>query len=150
VSKVACLKCGALILELTAQKNEGLCVPCKSGRRESIEATKRWHRKQVPILNEIKCAIGIHSWEDGVLNGQTSCEAIGRCCYCSTTNFEAIHDWSPWEPDYKNSCEHTKICKSCHATWFSTLHLWVENPSPKVLRKCTKCGLTEYEADSMC
>ena len=46
VSKVACTRCGALILETTAQKNAGLCMPCKSGKRESIEAAKRWHKEQ--------------------------------------------------------------------------------------------------------
>lgn len=46
VSKVPCKKCGALILESTATKNGGLCVPCKSGKRESIEASKKWHKEQ--------------------------------------------------------------------------------------------------------
>ncbi len=46
MSKVACIRCGAFILESTAQKNEGLCVPCKSGTRESIEAAKQWRKEQ--------------------------------------------------------------------------------------------------------
>lgn len=46
MSKVECKKCGALILETTAQKNSGLCVPCKSGKRESIEAAKKWHKEE--------------------------------------------------------------------------------------------------------
>lgn len=46
MSKVACTKCGALILETTAQKNAGLCMPCKSGKRESIESAKKSHKEQ--------------------------------------------------------------------------------------------------------
>jgi hypothetical protein len=46
MSKVVCTKCGALILETTAQRNGGLCVPCKSGKRESVEAAKKWHKEQ--------------------------------------------------------------------------------------------------------
>lgn len=46
MNKVTCTKCGVFILESTAQKNEGLCVPCKSGRREAIETAKQRHQEQ--------------------------------------------------------------------------------------------------------
>ena len=39
--KVPCSKCGVSILLSTAQKTNGLCMPCKGGYRESIEARKR-------------------------------------------------------------------------------------------------------------
>lgn len=40
VGKVACRKCGTSILATTAKKNDGLCMPCKNGYRESIEKSK--------------------------------------------------------------------------------------------------------------
>ena len=40
MSKVACVKCGALILESTADKNVGVCFPCKNGTRGAIEERK--------------------------------------------------------------------------------------------------------------
>jgi hypothetical protein len=46
MSKVPCTKCGAAILEATAQRNAGLCIPCKNGTRESIEQGKRWYQGQ--------------------------------------------------------------------------------------------------------
>ena len=39
--KVPCSKCGAPILMSTAHKTNGLCMLCKGGYRESIEARKR-------------------------------------------------------------------------------------------------------------
>ncbi|MFZ3185952.1 MAG: DMP19 family protein [Pseudomonas sp.] len=36
----ACKACGSMILIATAEKNEGLCVPCKRGYRKDIEASK--------------------------------------------------------------------------------------------------------------
>jgi len=44
--KVPCSKCGAPILLTTASKNNGLCMPCKGGYRESIEARKREIREE--------------------------------------------------------------------------------------------------------
>lgn len=38
--RVPCSACGASILVTTAQKNEGLCMPCKGGYRAHIEASK--------------------------------------------------------------------------------------------------------------
>jgi hypothetical protein len=40
MERVACKKCGALILPDTAKRNDGLCTPCKGGFRERIEAGK--------------------------------------------------------------------------------------------------------------
>jgi hypothetical protein len=44
--KVPCSKCGAAILTSTADKNGGLCVPCRKGTRESLERAKRWYKEQ--------------------------------------------------------------------------------------------------------
>ena len=44
--KVPCSKCGVLILESTALKTNGLCIPCKSGYRERIENGKRHIREE--------------------------------------------------------------------------------------------------------
>jgi hypothetical protein len=41
-----CSKCGALILESTALRANGLCMPCKGGYRESIEEGKRYIREE--------------------------------------------------------------------------------------------------------
>jgi len=38
--RVPCLKCGESIHPDTAAKNDGLCMPCKGGYRERIEAGK--------------------------------------------------------------------------------------------------------------
>jgi hypothetical protein len=43
VAKVACTKCGAKILPTTAEETSGLCMPCKLGTRESIEASKQYY-----------------------------------------------------------------------------------------------------------
>src|SRR5262245_54322172 len=39
--RLPCTFCGALILGATAASTGGLCMPCKGGYRESIEASKR-------------------------------------------------------------------------------------------------------------
>ncbi|WP_379655220.1 DUF4375 domain-containing protein [Pseudoxanthomonas sp. UC19_8] len=44
--KVPCNACGAPILETTAARNGGVCLPCKSGRRASIEASKASHQRE--------------------------------------------------------------------------------------------------------
>ncbi len=41
MSRVPCQKCGESIHSDTAAKNDGLCMPCKGGYRERIEAGKR-------------------------------------------------------------------------------------------------------------
>ena len=38
--KVECIKCGVFILPTTANRNDGLCVPCRQGYREQIEESK--------------------------------------------------------------------------------------------------------------
>jgi Domain of unknown function (DUF4375) len=40
MSRVPCLKCGESIHPDTAVKNDGLCMPCKGGYRDRIEAGK--------------------------------------------------------------------------------------------------------------
>jgi hypothetical protein len=42
----ACKACGAMILVATAEKNEGLCVPCKRGYRKDIEASKAHYQAE--------------------------------------------------------------------------------------------------------
>ena len=46
VEKVPCKTCGAMILPTTAEKNGGLCMPCKQGNRENIENSKEYYKKQ--------------------------------------------------------------------------------------------------------
>ena len=57
--RVACTKCGALILPVTAQETGALCMPCNGGYRRQIdegrlrleEAKKRRDRRNaVPIM----------------------------------------------------------------------------------------------------
>ncbi|MGA7632252.1 MAG: DMP19 family protein [Terriglobales bacterium] len=45
--KLPCSKCGVPILESTALRTDGLCMPCKGGYRESIEEGKRHNREQL-------------------------------------------------------------------------------------------------------
>ena len=44
--KVPCSKCGVPILESTAMRTNGLCMPCKGGYRVSIEEGKRYIREE--------------------------------------------------------------------------------------------------------
>ena len=44
--KVPCTKCRTLILPSTALKNDGLCMPCKTGNRENIEKAKLYYAKE--------------------------------------------------------------------------------------------------------
>lgn len=44
--KVACKKCGNMILLTTATKNDGLCMPCKNGYREHIEQSKEYYARE--------------------------------------------------------------------------------------------------------
>ena len=44
-SKVPCDECGTLILQRTARRNGGLCAPCITGTRESIERSKERYRR---------------------------------------------------------------------------------------------------------
>jgi hypothetical protein len=41
MTKVGCTICGASILAATAQSTGGICMPCKTGRRQIIDAGKR-------------------------------------------------------------------------------------------------------------
>ena len=45
-NKVPCQECGAIILEVTAKNNNGLCMPCKNGYRENIENSKKYYAKE--------------------------------------------------------------------------------------------------------
>jgi hypothetical protein len=46
MTKVPCVRCEALILPATAEATDGLCMPCSTGKREDMEAGKRWYREQ--------------------------------------------------------------------------------------------------------
>lgn len=39
--KAPCRKCGVLVLPKTLERNDGQCVPCRSGRRGGIEENRR-------------------------------------------------------------------------------------------------------------
>ncbi len=43
--KVDCIICGAKILSTTAEKNSGLCMPCKGGYRNKIDEAKLYTEK---------------------------------------------------------------------------------------------------------
>lgn len=44
--RVSCTVCGAKILLDTAQKNGGLCMPCKGGYRKNIAASKKYYERE--------------------------------------------------------------------------------------------------------
>ena len=46
IIRVSCPSCGVKILPDTAEKNGGLCMPCKGGYRKNIEASKKFHEQQ--------------------------------------------------------------------------------------------------------
>src|SRR5690606_14789899 len=46
MNKVACSKCGVMVLVRTAMRNDGKCAPCSNGTRESMEASRRWNREE--------------------------------------------------------------------------------------------------------
>lgn len=46
MTKVLCKSCGVAILKDTAERNDGNCLPCRSGTRERIEASKLRYREE--------------------------------------------------------------------------------------------------------
>lgn len=44
--KVPCTACKTLIMPSTAERNAGLCMPCKNGNRENIEQAKAYYQKE--------------------------------------------------------------------------------------------------------
>ncbi|WP_199805623.1 DMP19 family protein [Bradyrhizobium lablabi] len=46
MSKIPCVRCNAPILQATADSTGGLCMPCKAGTREALEAGKRRIREE--------------------------------------------------------------------------------------------------------
>jgi hypothetical protein len=55
MTKVKCAQCGAFILEGTAAETGGFCMPCKTGRRGSINQAKlraqeKWESKSDPLV----------------------------------------------------------------------------------------------------
>ncbi len=44
--KVPCERCGAMILTSTSMKNGGLCFPCKTGTRESMDAAQQQYAEE--------------------------------------------------------------------------------------------------------
>ncbi len=53
--RISCPQCGAMILEVTAKHNDGLCAPCKRNRDyETLKAERNEYRKNPPkTQNEI-------------------------------------------------------------------------------------------------
>lgn len=51
MEKILCVKCGVAILQRTAERNGGMCMPCKNGIREQLEASKasRLAEEQDPL-----------------------------------------------------------------------------------------------------
>jgi Domain of unknown function (DUF4375) len=51
--EIHCSSCGAAILQRTASKTGGLCMPCHTGTRDQIEAGKRWaaERREADRIN---------------------------------------------------------------------------------------------------
>lgn len=49
--RMPCRQCGVPILPSTAQKTDGLCLPCKGGYRDRIEAGKR-HRVEAKAYRQ--------------------------------------------------------------------------------------------------
>jgi len=46
MDKIPCIRCGVQILPGTAAKNDGLCMPCAAGIRESMETSREYYRKR--------------------------------------------------------------------------------------------------------
>jgi hypothetical protein len=46
MEQVTCKKCGATILQTTSDKTGGVCMPCKNGTRESMEAAKLYYQRE--------------------------------------------------------------------------------------------------------
>ena len=77
--RVACVECGAMILLTTAEDTGGLCMPCRNGTREQIEAGKRYNQllKQYDPYREhwISLVNRVHDTEAG-LNSLTTDEKL--------------------------------------------------------------------------
>lgn len=69
--RVPCTSCGAAILPETAQKNDGLCMPCKTGYRRHIDDTKRRralereYEKSAERKYWLQLVARVHSSDDG-------------------------------------------------------------------------------------
>jgi hypothetical protein len=52
--RLQCEQCGAFILLATAEKTGGLCMPCKKGIRDKVDAAKLWNvvRRPPPLCAE--------------------------------------------------------------------------------------------------
>jgi len=61
ITKVACVKCGAEILPSTAETTGGLCMPCKKGTRERMEAAKEF--RAIALAEEKKYQPFADFWE---------------------------------------------------------------------------------------
>ncbi|ABK98563.1 DMP19 family protein [Pelobacter propionicus] len=46
MNKIPCIQCGVMILASTAEKTGGLCTPCKTGTRESLEESRQWNKNR--------------------------------------------------------------------------------------------------------
>jgi hypothetical protein len=79
MTKVPCIKCGAEILPSTAEETGGLCMPCKNGYRDQIEASKRYYEelKKYDPYRELSMSLvhRVHHTEAGY-NGLTRDERL--------------------------------------------------------------------------
>lgn len=77
MNKIACSTCGTSILVTTAMRNDGKCLPCTNGTRESIEESRRRHREQRELARTPSPS-SIHWCElvDRVHKGQGGFEAL--------------------------------------------------------------------------
>jgi hypothetical protein len=78
-NKIPCVKCGEMILPSTAEKTGGICMACKQGIRQNIEASKRYYeelKKYNPYRELWKSLVfRVHKTEKG-FSGLNSAEKI--------------------------------------------------------------------------
>jgi hypothetical protein len=51
-SKIKCSRCDVDILQSTAEKNGGLCLPCANGTRDRMDAVKRFRAEQEEVRRQ--------------------------------------------------------------------------------------------------
>ena len=77
--QITCKSCGNPILLTTAAKNDGECMPCVGGYRESMEASRRWQeerRKSLDSPGAIHWRLLVHRENAGHFNSFTDPEKI--------------------------------------------------------------------------
>jgi hypothetical protein len=72
--KVPCRKCSVSILKRTADRNDGLCVPCLKGYRDNIERSREYYRKEREL--DRTCSFRAY-WRDLVKRVHTENGGLG-------------------------------------------------------------------------